>query len=133
MTVGTELAPGPNAVDITPTKDAGIMKEIKVILRMLFNMQCALCWGHTIGSILREFYPHVFMTIVLPRLLMGSMFSQPLNICRWRGRGKASHGQGTRCMSTTLAHSLTGKPTSILFVCFSNFYCLVLLLCMSIH
>ena len=30
MTVGTELAPGPNAVDITPTKDAGIMKEIKV-------------------------------------------------------------------------------------------------------
>ena len=33
MTVGTELAPGPNAVDITPTKDAGIMKEIKVILR----------------------------------------------------------------------------------------------------
>ena len=31
MTVGTELAPGPNAVDITPTKDAGIMKEIKVI------------------------------------------------------------------------------------------------------
>ena len=33
MTVGTELAPGPNAVDITPTKDAGIMKEIKVIIK----------------------------------------------------------------------------------------------------
>ena len=31
MTVGTELAPGPNAVDITPTKDGGIMKEIKVL------------------------------------------------------------------------------------------------------
>ena len=34
MTVGTELAPGPNAVDITPTKDAGIMKEIKVNSRI---------------------------------------------------------------------------------------------------
>ena len=30
--------------------------------------------------------------------------------CRLRVRGKASHGQGTRCTSTTLAHSLTGKP-----------------------
>ena len=38
MTVGTELAPGPNAVDITPTKDAGIMKEIKV------NSRIQYCW-----------------------------------------------------------------------------------------
>lgn len=30
MTVGTELTPGPDAVDITPTKDGGIMKEMKV-------------------------------------------------------------------------------------------------------
>ena len=39
MTVGTELAPGPNAVDITPTKDAGIMKEIKVIINF-FSDTC---------------------------------------------------------------------------------------------
>jgi len=31
MTVGTELNPGPDAVDVTPTKDGGIMKEIKVV------------------------------------------------------------------------------------------------------
>lgn len=31
MTVGTELTPGPDAVDVTPTKDGGIMKEIKVV------------------------------------------------------------------------------------------------------
>ena len=41
MTVGTELAPGPNAVDITPTKDAGIMKEIKVIYKNI--VQHAAC------------------------------------------------------------------------------------------
>ena len=38
MTVGTELAPGPNAVDITPTKDAGIMKEIKVIIKNISDI-----------------------------------------------------------------------------------------------
>ena len=65
MTVGTELAPGPNAVDITPTKDAGIMKEIKVIVRILFNMQRALCWGHITGAKIGEFYPQGFMTKVL--------------------------------------------------------------------
>ena len=37
MTVGTELVPGPNAVDITPTKDGGIMKEIKVFCFLLIN------------------------------------------------------------------------------------------------
>jgi len=30
MTVGTELVPGPEAVDVTPLKDGGIMKEVKV-------------------------------------------------------------------------------------------------------
>ena len=37
MTVGTELVSGPNAVDITPTKDGGIMKEIKVFCFLLIN------------------------------------------------------------------------------------------------
>ena len=43
MTVGTELAPGPNAVDITPTKDAGIMKEIKVIIKKMFLIHAKIC------------------------------------------------------------------------------------------
>lgn len=30
MTVGTEITPGPEAVDVTPSQDGGIMKEIKV-------------------------------------------------------------------------------------------------------
>jgi len=30
MTVGVEVAPGPGAVDVTPTQDGGILKEIKV-------------------------------------------------------------------------------------------------------
>lgn len=30
MTIAPEIAPGPNAIDITPTKDGGIFKEIKV-------------------------------------------------------------------------------------------------------
>ena len=42
MTVGTELAPGPNAVDITPTKDGGIMKEIKV-LYFEYSRQACCC------------------------------------------------------------------------------------------
>ena len=50
MTVGTELAPGPNAVDITPTKDAGIMKEIKVIedflLLTFMSQHCCALLGH---------------------------------------------------------------------------------------
>ena len=64
MTVGTELAPGPNAVDITPTKDAGIMKEIKVIKDFIL-LTCVVTIVVTtllcLGRILGEFYLHGFM------------------------------------------------------------------------
>ena len=64
MTVGTELAPGPTAVDITPTKDAGIMKEIKVIkdfLLLTLISQPLLCpaGAHKLAwraRFLEEFY-----------------------------------------------------------------------------
>ena len=45
MTVGTELVPGPNAVDITPTKDGGIMKEIKVFCINTKNQLTPTCEG----------------------------------------------------------------------------------------
>ena len=107
MTVGTELAPGPNAVDITPTKDAGIMKEIKVIKDFIL-LTCVVTTPLCLGRFLGAFYLHGFMNTE------ETDYFSTTDLCRWRARAKASHGQGTRCTSTTPAPSPTGRPMNFI-------------------
>ena len=107
MTVGTELAPGPNAVDITPTKDAGIMKEIKVIKDFIL-LTCVVISSLCLGRFLGKFYLHGFMNTE------ETDYFSTTDLCRWRARVKASHGQGTRCTSTTPAPSPTGRPMNLI-------------------